>query len=140
MENKNQPPAPVTSESQPPMTDSPWFWLFLFGGVGIIALAAIAPKYFRRQADIERQYAAREAILERQASGTATSLEATPADEQGRGQTSQPRPGSGLLIPLAPVGYVIALLLSGALLARVVIERRRAARQAAIGKQTPRRR
>ena len=123
MDNHDQSPAPVTSDSRPPVTDSPWFWLFLFGGMGIVALAAIAPKYLRRQTGIERQYTAREAILERQAKGTPAPADAPAVEEQ------PPRPGSGLLVPLAPVGYVIAILLSVALLARVVIERRRAARQ-----------
>lgn len=40
--------------------DSPWAWLLLFGAVGAFGLLAIAPKYNRREARLERAYQARE--------------------------------------------------------------------------------
>ena len=41
---------------QAPITDSPWFWLYLFCTAGLIALAASSGKYQQRQARIEREY------------------------------------------------------------------------------------
>ena len=38
-----------------PVTDSPWFWAYLFGTFALIALALAAPKFGRRQVQIERE-------------------------------------------------------------------------------------
>ena len=56
----NEPPLNWPAGRLPPVTDSPWFWLVLFGTVGLAALTAISPKYGRRQAPIERKYQARQ--------------------------------------------------------------------------------
>ena len=92
-----------------PITDSPWFWLFLFGVFGLAALAAIGPKYVRRQALIERQFYAREEIVRRQSQSA----------EDRAASTAQPAeaPPGELLIPLRP----LALLLSGVLLVLFII-------------------
>jgi hypothetical protein len=48
--------------SQPaarPLTDSPWFWAYLFGTAALVALALAGPKYGPRQAQIEREYQGR---------------------------------------------------------------------------------
>ena len=42
-----------------PITDSPWFWAYLFGTCALIALALAAPKFSRRQVQIEREYQGR---------------------------------------------------------------------------------
>ena len=42
-----------------PLTDSPWFWVYLFGTAALIALALVAPKFGPRQAQIEREYQGR---------------------------------------------------------------------------------
>ena len=42
-----------------PLAESIWFWIVCFSAAGLLALAAIGPKYDRRQAQIERQYQAR---------------------------------------------------------------------------------
>lgn len=44
----------------PPLTDSPWFWLLLFGTMALIMLAAIEPKFARRQERLERMHASRQ--------------------------------------------------------------------------------
>jgi hypothetical protein len=41
------------------ITDSPWFWVYLFGTAALIALALISPKFGPRQAQIEREYQGR---------------------------------------------------------------------------------
>ncbi|HYM86211.1 MAG TPA: hypothetical protein VET30_05685 [Pseudoxanthomonas sp.] len=41
------------------MTDSPWFWAYLFGMAALLALALAGPKFGPRQAQIEREYQGR---------------------------------------------------------------------------------
>jgi hypothetical protein len=43
-----------------PITDSPWFWAYLFGAAALIALALLAPKYGPRQAQLEREFQGRQ--------------------------------------------------------------------------------
>jgi hypothetical protein len=43
-----------------PLTDSPLFWLLLFGSVGLLMLTAIEPKYIKRQERIERMQQSRQ--------------------------------------------------------------------------------
>jgi hypothetical protein len=42
------------------MTDSPWFWVYLFTTAALIALALIGPKFAARQAQIEREFQGRQ--------------------------------------------------------------------------------
>lgn len=44
----------------PPITDSPLFWLLLFGSVGLVMLAAVEPKFMKRQERIERMQQSRQ--------------------------------------------------------------------------------
>jgi hypothetical protein len=53
METKSPP-------SRRPLSDSPWFWAYLFGTCALIALALAAPKFSRRQVQIEREFQGRE--------------------------------------------------------------------------------
>ena len=46
------------------MTDSPWFWFFLFVGMALLAAFAIGPKHERRQERIVRMQDAREAAAQ----------------------------------------------------------------------------
>jgi hypothetical protein len=43
-----------------PLSDSPWFWTYLFAMAALIGLALIGPKFAARQAHIERQYQGRQ--------------------------------------------------------------------------------
>jgi len=47
-----------------PITDSPWFWAYLFCTAALIALALIGPKYAQRQAHIEREFQGRQRAAE----------------------------------------------------------------------------
>ena len=47
-----------------PVTDSPWFWAFLFSTAALIALAVIGPKFAQRQAHIEREFQGRQRAAE----------------------------------------------------------------------------
>jgi hypothetical protein len=46
--------------SQRPITDSPWFWAYLFGTAALVALALAGGKYGPRQAQIEREFQGRQ--------------------------------------------------------------------------------
>ena len=43
-----------------PITDSPWFWAYLFATAALVGLALIGPKFAARQAQIEREYQGRQ--------------------------------------------------------------------------------
>jgi hypothetical protein len=43
-----------------PITDSPWFWAYLFGTAALIALALAGPKFSQRQTQIEREFQGRQ--------------------------------------------------------------------------------
>ena len=43
-----------------PITDSPWFWTYVFATAGLMALALVGPKFARRQAQIEREFQGRQ--------------------------------------------------------------------------------
>jgi len=43
-----------------PLTDSPWYWLYVFATAGLIALVIIGPKFSARQAQMERNYQGRQ--------------------------------------------------------------------------------
>ena len=43
-----------------PLTDSPWFWAYIFATAALIALAMASPKYYPRQTQLERQFLARQ--------------------------------------------------------------------------------
>jgi hypothetical protein len=50
---------------RPPITDSPWFWVYLYSTAGLIALALMQPKFGGRQAEIERHYQGRQRAAEK---------------------------------------------------------------------------
>lgn len=49
-----------STPQQEPITDSPWFWLYLFATVALILLIVFQGKLNIRQANIERQHQARQ--------------------------------------------------------------------------------
>lgn len=54
-----------STASRPPITDSPWFWVYLYAVAGLIALALMQPRFGSRQAEIERQYQGRQRAAEK---------------------------------------------------------------------------
>ncbi len=49
----------MNATSRPPITDSPWFWLYVFGTAGILALLATSTKFGARQSQLDRQFEGR---------------------------------------------------------------------------------
>jgi hypothetical protein len=47
------------STTRPSLTDSPWFWAYVFGAAALVALFAANFKFGPRQAQIEREFQAR---------------------------------------------------------------------------------
>jgi hypothetical protein len=52
-----------------PITDSPWFWVYLFSTAALAALVLMTPKFSPRQAEIERQTQGRERAIQQQSGG-----------------------------------------------------------------------
>jgi hypothetical protein len=69
------------SSAARPITDSPWFWAYLFATAALIALALIGPKFASRQAQIEREFQGRQRVAQRahgqQPSGQLSTAERT---------------------------------------------------------------
>lgn len=65
-----------------PLSDSPWFWAYLFGTCALIALALAAPKFSRRQVQIERESQGRERAAQRLNGQTPTVPMSTVGDTQ----------------------------------------------------------
>lgn len=84
-----------------PITDSPLFWVLLFGSVGLVLLTAIEPKYIKRQERIARMQHTRERVRAGQV-----------ADGQPREDSPQPVKRA----TLRPLMLFLAMLLIAAML------------------------
>ena len=93
------------------LSDSPWYWAYLFCTAGLIALVLIGPKFAARQAQVERKYQGRQ----RAAQQSAGQEPNTPLSSTG-----------STAITLAPL---IALLAAGVLVCWVQLWRTRFARR-----------
>ncbi len=51
---------PSQDDGAGPLTDSPWFWGYLFATAALVALFLTGPKYRVRQPQLERQFSARQ--------------------------------------------------------------------------------
>ncbi len=80
-----------------PLTDSPWFWGYVFATAALIALFLAGPRYLDRQGQLERQFSAR------QASGQVV---------VGRQGPVPPSSGEHMIISLRPLYAILALLLT----------------------------
>jgi hypothetical protein len=80
-----------------PLTDSPWFWAYLFGTAALVALFLAGPRYLERQGQLERQFTAR------QASGQVV---------VGTNGPVPPSTGERMIISLRPLVAILAVGLS----------------------------
>jgi hypothetical protein len=89
----------------PPITDSPWFWVLLFSAVGLILMLLFSGQISKRQSRLDRQYQARDRVQD-QAIG-----------DPARREYSSPE---NTLIPIWPlaVTLITAILVSVVMLVR----------------------
>lgn len=80
---------------RPSVTDSPWFWAYLFGAAALVALFLAGGKFGWRQSQIEREYQARTRAAQ-QLNGQEPSLELSTPERT--------------LVTLRPLWYVIAVV------------------------------
>lgn len=52
------------ASARPPLTDSPWFWLYVFATAGVLALMWMGPKFGARQSQLDRQFEGRRHITQ----------------------------------------------------------------------------
>ena len=91
------PQLPTTRPRQPALSDSPWFWTYLFCTAALVGLALAAPKYARRQTQLERQF------LARQEGGQAV---------MGVDGPVSPSSEDNVIIPLGPLFVVCGVILA----------------------------
>lgn len=75
--------APVAESSGElrPLTDSPWFWIYLFATFGLVALFAMGPKYAERQSQLDRQLQGRQFAASREPGEAARDPYSIPEDK-----------------------------------------------------------
>src|SRR5438132_7671870 len=81
------------------MTDSPWFWAYLFTTAALIALAVIGPKFAARQAQIEREFQGRQRAAQ---------------NIQGQEPSGRLSTAERTLISLRPLCFGLAAITTGA--------------------------
>jgi hypothetical protein len=97
MNPDSSPPTPqASSEPRPSITESPWFWAYVFATGGVVALLLGTSKYEDRQEQIERQY------LARQRAGQVVARQDQPLDRPDDG---------GKIIPIWPLALLMTLIL-----------------------------
>ena len=78
------------SSAAPKLSDSPWFWVYLFGAAALIAMFLISSKADTVQAQRDGNFTRRQVSLERQA-GNASALPAKSSDSQPDIESKEPR-------------------------------------------------
>lgn len=96
-------------------TDSPWFWALTFSVMALAGLAAIAPKYDRRQGRLEGRYVGREQAATERAR-RASGLPAIDLADEAREPAAEPRRIVAIWPLMLAAG--VAALGSAAMLAR----------------------
>lgn len=103
-------------------TDSPWFWALMFSVMALVGIAAIAPKFDRRQRQVEGRFLGREeAAIERRR--RAAGLAPSDLAESARAPDARPRDRIVPLWTLASLAAAAAVG-SAAMLAREVARSR----------------
>lgn len=75
---------------RPPITESPWFWLALFGGVGLLGVMVIGPKWVLRTSRIERMQGTRERVAQERARGSDATASPVPLQCDGKQAETSP--------------------------------------------------
>jgi hypothetical protein len=74
---------------RPSITENPWFWLMLFGGMGILAVTVIGPKHAARQARLERMAETRQRVAAARDAGLTTAAVATQRSSSAGSQVEE---------------------------------------------------
>jgi hypothetical protein len=108
----------MTTTPAKPLSDSPWFWLLLFGSMALAMLTAIEPKFTRRYERLERMHEARNQVALRSAASHGEQV-AEAGDDSA--EPIALNSGGGTL---RPIMFVLAGLMFAAVLAMAVLRRR----------------
>ena len=94
------------------LSDSPWFWLLMFGSAAMASLAVIGPKHVRRQERLVRMQATRERIQAAKVQSTAGPDASPPSpSDSAPAVVEQPRVSlQPLMVFLASALFVAALV------------------------------
>ena len=108
----------AASRPPPPVTDSPWFWAYVFACGGLIALLLMGPKYTARQSQIDKKNERRLQVAQSRANGDLAHVPLTDDDDDDSANNdsaaknamaaSTAEPG----ISLAPLYIAMLILLS----------------------------
>jgi hypothetical protein len=93
------------------LSDSPWFWLLMFGAAAVAALAVIGPKHVRRQQRLVRMQAARERVQTATAKAADSSQPA--AEDSVQEAVEQPHVSVRPLMAFLASALFIAALVAG---------------------------
>lgn len=74
------------------IAENPWFWLALFGGVGLVGIMLIAPKFGARWARVERMQETRTRIAQEKAARIAAGEAATAIERPQSPKTADAPP------------------------------------------------
>ncbi len=96
-----------TSSNRTSITDSPWYWVYLFCTAGAVALVLAGPKFAARQSQIERNSEARQVAARHAANGSAE----FPAPELSAPELSEP---TSTRVTLWPLFVTLGIALSAA--------------------------
>jgi hypothetical protein len=86
-----------SSAGRAPLTDSAWFWAYLFATAALVALILAGPRYLDRQTQLEHQFSAR------QSAGQVVTGPAGPLPPSSDGR---------MIISLRPLYGVLGVILS----------------------------
>lgn len=89
--------SPDSTDVRPSITESPWFWAYVFATGAVVALLLGTSRYGDRQEQIERQY------LARQRAGQVVARQDAVAEAPVEGEP---------IIPIWPLGLLMTLILS----------------------------
>lgn len=112
--------SPNSPQPPKPLSDSPLFWLLLFGGMALAMAALIQPKFEQREARLERMYHSRQLAAERSAPKV-NEASSAPAPEDSASPEYQP---DQPIVTVRSLMFLLAALLLAASLAIVLMRRR----------------
>ena len=102
-----------------PLSDSPLFWLLVFGGMALAMAALIQPKFEQREARLERMYHSRQLAAQRSAAkASKTAPERAAPDSPS--PAYQPREP---IVTIRSLSFLLAALLLAASVALVLLRR-----------------